>query len=193
MLRMITDRKSIITTVGCLFCLILFSGCAQNGTSDESLSNEPLEVLDIRVFSYYTVVVNGESTSTHSFRNYIRNLKIDDEAEIRIFFNENASIGMMQSLRKVVKNNKPEKSFIKVFSDDEMDQHFSNYIYIDRLSNEQILFNGRTLHPKNLPIALNSNFNPDSTTIYLTHSVSETPDDLISQFKTHGFQNIIVH
>ena len=182
----------VIRSVILVFAIVLFPSCSIPENIETNSKSSVLPVLDVRVYSHYTTVINGESISSYQLGSTLKDLTVDSATNTRIFFIEYATIGMMQTLQNFIRDQNIKDSSIRVFSEHEMQQYFSKHIYMDRISENRILFNGDLIHPENLSVALSSSFYPDSTIVHYSIIDSTSIEQYFSDLETFEFTKFII-
>ena len=181
------------TWTSLLVFLMILVGCQQRSELDLSEPEQPLKVIDIRVHSNYEVVLNGEGTSFYVLTSFLQEVEVDSSAKVRVFFNEESAQGILTTIHDFIRERGLLTPSIQIFSEQEFEEHLSKHAYIDILQDERILFNGKDIHPENLPIALQSGSDADSTTIYLTLPQDFSSDQIMLDIETLGFSSLIVN
>lgn len=118
---------------------------------------------------------------------------MDSSAQARVFFNDETAKGAFSTIQRNIRKWGLLTPSIRVFSEQEFEEHLSKHAYIDILSDESILFNGKEIHPEDLRVALPDSFDPDSTTIYINIPQEYSSDGIISELETLGFSHISVN
>jgi|AntRauTorcE11897_2_1112592.scaffolds.fasta_scaffold46960_1 hypothetical protein len=176
-----------------LILTMILIGCSKQSNIAPIVSSQLLKVVDIRVHSNYEVVLNGESTSFYVLTSFLQEVEVDSSAKVRVFFNEESARGILTTIHDFIREQGLLTPSIQIFSEQEFEEHLSIHAYIDILQDERVLFNGKDIHPENLPIALQSGFDPDSTTIYLTLPQDFSSDQIMLDIETLGFSSLIVN
>lgn len=175
-----------------IFTVILL-GCSNHSNIESTDHSQSLKVIDIRVHSNYEVVVNGESTSFYVLSNFLEEVDVDSSAHARVFFNDETAKGALSTIQGYIREWGLLTPSIRIFSEQEFEEHLSKHAYIDILSDESILFNGKEIHPEDLRVALPGSFEPDSTTIYVNVSQEYSSDEIFPELEVLGFSNISVN
>lgn len=140
-----------------LFILLLFVGCSSQTDQTSIREENSLELVDIRIHNDGSIRINGISTQESMFSSDLENLDITNTTKVRLLFSDVAYIRIVNTVLRDLATIDLESDVQSIRIPQE---EFANYddhnLHIDVLSSGKLLFNGNTIFPKDLPIALAS-------------------------------------